>query len=36
MIGGHFTIKDEMLNMRLFKVGLLYGTMPEVSVRYKF
>lgn len=36
MVGGLFNIKDSMVNMRLFKVGLLYGVMPEISVRYKF
>ena len=36
MLGGHFRINEGMVNMRLYKAGLLYGIMPEVSIRYEF
>ncbi len=36
MVGGHFGIVDGMLNMRLYKNGLLQALMPEVSIRHRF
>ena len=36
MLGGHFRVKDGMLNMRLFRGGLCYGFMPEAGIRYIF
>lgn len=36
MLGGHFRINEGMVNMRLYRSGLLYGIMPEVSIRYEF
>ena len=36
MLGGHFGIEDGMVNMRLYKNGLLQALMPEVSIRHRF
>lgn len=36
MLGGHFSRKDSMVNMRLYRLGLLYGIMPEVGIRHNF
>jgi hypothetical protein len=36
MLGGHFRVKDGMLNMRLYRGGLCYGFMPEAGIRYIF
>lgn len=36
MLGGHFKMKEGMLNMRIYKGGLWYGLMPEVGIRYIF
>ncbi len=36
MIGGHFRLKDGMLNMSLYKGGLCYGFMPEAGIRFIF
>ena len=36
MIGGHFGIRDNMVNMRLYRNGLIQSIMPEVSIRHKF
>lgn len=36
MLGGHFRRKDGMVNMRLYRIGLCYGFMPEAGIRYIF
>lgn len=36
MLGGHFRLKDGMLNMRIYRGGLCYGFMPEAGIRYIF
>lgn len=36
MVGGHFGMRDNMINMRLYKNGLLQILTPEVSIRYRF
>ncbi len=36
VIGVHIGVRDGMLNMLLYKTGLLYGIMPEVGVKYAF
>ncbi|MBO5815549.1 MAG: hypothetical protein J6R30_05490 [Bacteroidales bacterium] len=36
MFGGHFSRKDSMVNMRLYRYGLCYGLMPEAGIRYIF
>lgn len=36
MLGGHFRLKDGMVNMRLYRGGLCYGFMPEAGIRYIF
>lgn len=36
MLGGHFRMKDGMLNMRLYRGGLCYVFMPEAGIRYIF
>lgn len=36
VIGVHFGREDEMLNMHLYRNGLLYSLMPEIGIRYSF
>ena len=36
MLGGHFTAKEGMINMRLYRTGLYYGVLPEIGIRYNF
>lgn len=36
VIGGHFGITDGMVNMRVYRNGLLQILMPEASIRYRF
>ncbi len=36
VIGVHLGVRDGMLNMLLYKNGLLYGIMPEIGIKYAF
>ena len=36
MLGGHFSMRDGMVNMRLYRTGLCYALMPEAAIRYNF
>ena len=36
MLGGHFTAKEGMISMRLYRTGLYYSILPEVGIRYNF
>lgn len=36
MLGGHFSMRDGMINMRLYRTGLCYALMPEAGIRYNF
>lgn len=35
-VGGHFGVTDGMVNMRVYRNGLLQILMPEASIRYRF
>ena len=36
VIGMHTSIRNDVINMRLYRNGLIYGLMPEVSIKYAF
>ena len=36
MIGGHFSLSENMVNMRLYRNGLIQSIIPEISIRYRF
>ena len=36
VLGMHISHKDEMISMRLYRNGLLYGLFPEVGIKYAF
>ncbi len=36
VIGMHTIMKNDVLNMRLYRNGLIYGLLPEVSIKYAF
>jgi len=36
VIGSHFELNGEGLLMKLYKNGVIYGLMPEISIKYRF
>lgn len=36
VLGMHTSKKNDVLNMRLYRNGLIYGLLPEVSIKYAF
>ncbi len=36
VIGLHMSARNSMMNMLLYKTGLLYGIMPEAGIKYAF
>lgn len=36
VLGMHTSMKDDVFNMRLYRNGLIYGLLPEVSIKYAF
>ena len=36
VIGMHTSMKDEVMNMRLYRNGLIYGLLPEIGIKYAF
>lgn len=36
VLGMHTSMKDDVFNMRLYRNGLIYGLLPEISIKYAF
>ena len=36
VIGMHTSMKKDVMNMRLYRNGLIYGFLPEISIKYAF
>ena len=36
VIGMHTSLKNDVLNMRFYRNGLIYGFLPEIGIKYAF